>query len=117
MGGLAETGVFSQWFHNTSGKLHYARWENGEVDIVSLGQDQKPDWAVEVKWSDHHVERREELQNTLDFCKYNDIYNVTITTKTIKTTKIIDGVEVSFVPTSVYCYTVGYNLVNSPNRK
>jgi uncharacterized protein len=48
---LAETAIFSQWFHSDELNLYYARWKDGEVDIVRLGADQRVRWAVEVKWS------------------------------------------------------------------
>jgi uncharacterized protein len=54
VGHLAESAVFSQWQHSKgSSQLRYARWRNeGEVDIVYLGPDQKPSWIGEIKWSD-----------------------------------------------------------------
>ena len=52
IGNLVETGIFSQWFHSPDADLYYARWKDGEVDIVNLNANQKPTWAVEVKWSD-----------------------------------------------------------------
>ena len=53
MGPIAETAVYAQWFHADL-NLHYARWRNGEVDIVLLDRQQSPDWCVEVKWSNRH---------------------------------------------------------------
>ncbi|NYT28728.1 MAG: hypothetical protein H0A76_13290 [Candidatus Thiodubiliella endoseptemdiera] len=34
MGALVETAVFSQWVHHNYVDLYYARWGDGEVDIV-----------------------------------------------------------------------------------
>jgi len=39
MGNMAETAIFSQWFHSDQiANIHYARWKNGrqdrEVDLV-----------------------------------------------------------------------------------
>ncbi len=113
MGKLAETGIFSQWFHGKTDSLHYARWPQGEVDIVRLDVDQRPRWAVEVKWSDRHVEDHREIRNLLAFCKRNKTATVAVTTKTISARQTIDGVNVDFVPTSLYCYIVGYNLVKN----
>ena len=54
IGSLVETAVFAQWFHSSFvQQLYYARWKDGEVDIVGLSSDFKPKWAVEVKWSDN----------------------------------------------------------------
>jgi len=50
---LAETAIFFQWFHSDT-QLHYARWQDGEIDIVMLGAKQKASWAAEVKWSDRY---------------------------------------------------------------
>jgi hypothetical protein len=46
---MVETAIFSQWFHQEDRNLFYGRWQKGEVDIVSLGQDNKVHWAVEAK--------------------------------------------------------------------
>ena len=63
---LAETAIFAQWFHSYD-TLHYARWHDGEVDMVMLGEKQKPRWAVEVKWSDRYCEKPEELRSVVSF--------------------------------------------------
>jgi hypothetical protein len=68
---LAETAIFAQWFHGQN-TLHYARWQDGEVDMVMLGHlghDQKPSWAVEVKWPDRYCENPETLKSLLSFCR------------------------------------------------
>jgi predicted AAA+ superfamily ATPase len=110
MGALAETGIFSQWFHS-GGDLHYARWQGGEVDIVQLGPDQKPMWAVEVKWTDRYVSAPHELRNVITFCRENDINEVAITTRSRSHMQVVEGIRMTFVPASLYCYTVGYNVV------
>jgi len=109
---LAETAIFSQWFHSES-TLHYARWKDGEVDIVMLGQaDMRALWAVEVKWSDRYLEHPEELDSLISFCMENNLSNPTVTSKTLTTTCKVDGdITLEFIPASVYCYTVGYNIV------
>ncbi|MBL0349267.1 MAG: ATP-binding protein [Elusimicrobia bacterium] len=112
MGYLAETGIFSQWFHNTSDVLYYARWKDGEVDIVSLDHKQKPRWAVEVKWSDRCVDNLSDLKNVLNFCKWNKLSEIAVTTRTATVFKHVDQLRIKFIPTALYCYTVGHNLVN-----
>jgi predicted AAA+ superfamily ATPase len=37
MGSLVETAIFSQWLH-IDNRLHYARWSDGEVDIVNTSK-------------------------------------------------------------------------------
>lgn len=116
MGSLAETGIFSQWFHATGHaptNIYYARWNQGEVDIVNVGQDQSIDWAVEVKWTDRYFDRPNDLKGLLSFCDANKIHNVSVTTKTKFGNKNINDINIDFLPASVYCYTVGRNLIKS----
>lgn len=108
MGSLAETGIFSQWFHSDV-QLHYARWNQGEVDIVSLNQVE--DWAVEVKWSDRFVDRPGELRSLLDFCHTNGLEDVMVTSRTRTAVRTVEGVKLLFEPASAYCYRLGYNLI------
>lgn len=110
VGALAETGIFSQWFHHPVPQF-YARWNNGEVDIVGLDVKQKPSWAVEVKWSDRYVERPAELKSLIQFCHANDLKNVTVTSRTRFAERHVEGITLNFVPASLYCYSVGLNLV------
>ena len=114
MGQLAETGIFSQWFHAPH-SLYYARWPQpapGEVDIVSVdSKRQKPNWAVEVKWTDRFVERPRDLQSVLAFCHSNSLDHIKVTTKTLTDTRTVDGVQMHFEPASIYCFTIGYNIV------
>lgn len=110
LGPLAETAIFAQWFH-TDAELHYARWEQGEVDIVRVGAHQKPVWAVEVKWSDRYVEQPWDLKSVIGFCQTNQLSEVTVTSKTRKEVRSVEGIRMEFVPASLYCYVVGYNNV------
>lgn len=110
MGYLAETGIFSQWFHQPY-ELYYARWNQGEVDIVGLTDRQKPKWAVEVKWSDRVTEKTDELASLIAFSQANRLKKVLVTTRTVSAVHTLDGIEVEFVPASVYCYTLGYNII------
>jgi len=119
IGSLAETAVFSQWFHSVFSTLYYARWQDGEVDIVCLDEtNQKPSWVVEVKWSDRFCEHPEELKSLVGFCRANKIQTPLVTAITGDKICEIDGVKLRFLPTSQYCYTVGYNLIhNRPKIK
>jgi predicted AAA+ superfamily ATPase len=108
---LAETAIFAQWFHSDT-VLNYARWQDGEVDIVLLGPKQKAEWAVEVKWSDHHCEHHDDLRSLVSFCLENGLKDTLVTAKTRTLTCNVGGVKVLFEPASLYCYTVGYNLIH-----
>ena len=109
---LAETAIFSQWFHSDE-TLHYARWKDGEVDIVMLSNgEQKAIWAVEVKWSDRYCHHPGELESLISYCVDNKLKKATVTSKTLTVSCEISGVKLEFIPASIYCYTVGYNLVH-----
>ncbi len=112
IGSLVETAIFSQWLHSANSPLSYARWNEGEVDLVYLdAKTQKPIWAVEVKWSDRPATDDRELENTLDFCRKNNVKNALVTTLTVHENKVFEGVKIELIPASLYCFTVGYNIV------
>jgi hypothetical protein len=108
---LAETSIFSQWFHSDT-PLYYARWHDGEVDIVCLGRKQKVLWAAEVKWSDRYCDKPDELKSFLSFCQANGLKRVLVTSKTKKLSCEAGGIRIDFVPASIYCLSVGYNLIH-----
>jgi len=114
LGHMVETAVFSQWLHNAAyiESLHYARWKKGEVDLVSLDPALKPRFAVEVKWSDRPADDPKEIRALLEFARTNPLTRrPLVTTRTVTTTQIIDGIEVEFTPTALHCYTVGRNTL------
>jgi len=114
MGDLAETGIFSQWFHSEPVPLHYARWKDGEVDIVYMPEGAKPLEAVEVKWSDRPYEHPGTLKSVIEFCRNNHLAEVIVTTRTRSGTQKVAGITMKFVPSSIYCYTIGWNAIRSP---
>jgi predicted AAA+ superfamily ATPase len=112
MGALAETALYSQYFHNASivENLHYARWPSGEIDLVLLDQStQKPQWATEVKWSDRPATDKRLLRHLASFRGNNPaLESFEITTKTIhRTGTLPDGTPLEFVPTAIAVYDVG----------
>jgi len=115
IGHLAETAIFSQWFHDEF-PLHYARWKGGEIDIVSIHPEEDTSWAVEVKYSDRFYNRPSDLKSVFQFCASNRLQRVAITTRKKSGTKVINNVELEFVPTSLYCYTVGRNLIRGKRK-
>lgn len=119
MGALTETAIFSQWQHSKLAQLYYARWAGGEIDIVYLnGAEQKPLWAVEVKWSDRPYSTRSELENCVEFTKSHPYINqpFLITSRTVTDALITHkGVSFEFKPASLYCYMLGTNLLRRVN--
>lgn len=116
-GHLAETAVFSQWFHSPlATPLYYARWQDGELDMVNLdGPNQTPDWFVKVKWSDRHLSQRDEWNRIGKFVvdHRKTLKTALVTSRTVFETRALHGVGVEIVPTSVYAWMVGRNTVKS----
>ncbi|WP_022662316.1 ATP-binding protein [Paucidesulfovibrio longus] len=118
MGLLTETAIFSQWFHCRE-ELAYARWKTGEVDLVHLDQLGQPRWALEVKWTDRYYDSPEELKGLLTFARNvlrAPASTVTVTTKTRSGERSVQGQRIDFIPASLYCYTVGKNLLQWAKR-
>jgi hypothetical protein len=78
-----------------------------------LGSKQKPLWAVEVKWSDRFCDNPSELRSVLSFCRANHLGHVLVTSRTKTSTVTEDSIRINFEPASLYCYTVGYNLIHN----
>lgn len=111
-GDLVETGVFSQWFHaEDQFRIRYARWSGGEVDIAFLDAELQPMWAVEVKWTDRYVARPAELEGLISFCRRHGFERVAVTSKSLFRSVNVNELRLDFIPASLYCYTVGYNLI------
>lgn len=119
MGTMAETAIFSQWFHSDLMKnLHFARWKKGrtelEVDLVRVDPARlKPTWAYEIKWSDRYAtDQPGELRGLIEFAKRNgpDTLPVGATTKTIFEHTAIEGINVTHFPCALHCYQVGKNV-------
>lgn len=116
MGALAETAVFSQYFHDESAQLYYGRWKKGEVDMIRLNAAQKPVWAVEVKWSDRFGSRPRELSSLVSFCRANHLAQGWVTSRTLRSTVSEGDITLSFIPTSEFCYTVGHNIIQGKRQ-
>ena len=82
MGPTAETAAFAQWFHSRLG-LHYASWKSGEVDIIHLDRRQRPNWCVDIKWSDRHARRSGELKSLKALSDRHPDMTPLVTTRTV----------------------------------
>lgn len=120
MGHLVESAVFSQWLHNAAfvDSLYYSRWRSGEVDLVSLDLQQRPRFAVEVKWSDQPFDDAKPIKGLLEFAKKHRLSRVPlVTTLTRSGRKEMLGLAVDFMPSSLHCYTVArHTLERRQNR-
>ena len=114
MGHLTETAIYSQWLHSDYiANLSYARWKSGEVDIVSLNaQDQSPAWCVEVKWSDLPFGDHRKLESLRYFVeKHPGMDMPLVTTKTLRGVQSLGSLQVRFIPSAEYAYSLGRNIL------
>jgi uncharacterized protein len=114
IGHLTECAIFSQWQHSHSFRdLRYARWRDGEVDIVYLaGPRQLPIWVGEIKWSDRILRSRgKELKSIQTLLKnHPSIKNVFFTSRTAADKFEVDGRTCRIWQSALYCYTMGRNI-------
>ena len=119
MGALAETAIFSQWFHSDlMSNIFYARWKKGrkdmEVDLVCVDPARlKPLWAYEIKWSDRYAtDQPGELLGLMELAKRHSDSSLPVgaTTRTATCKTQVDGIEVSHFPCALHCYQIGKNV-------
>lgn len=114
IGPMVETAIFSQWMQRTAFVPYYARWKNGEVDLVNISRkNNQPEWAVEIKWSNRFFETPNALKSLFTFCSENALTEALVTTIDKTGEKELNGVTIQFLPAAVYAYNVGKNTIES----
>ncbi|MBV6484643.1 MAG: hypothetical protein KFKLKKLM_01153 [Flavobacteriales bacterium] len=121
MGNMVETAVLSQWMHREKLDLTYARWKEGrnegEVDLVLVDDKKyKPQWGVEIKWSNRYFEKPNELKSLIHFCKSNNFKNALVTSIDQLGIKQIEGLQFSFLPASIYSFNIGDITLKMKNQ-
>ena len=118
IGNMVETAVYVQWLHREWFTPYYARWQKGEVDMVKLDEkDLQPQWAVEIKWSNHFFDKPGDLKPLIQFLRNNGLKTALITTIDKEGTKEVEELNFSFVPAAVYAYTVGINTIIQKQKR
>ncbi len=117
MGNMVETAIFAQWHHRNNFDLYYSRWSSGEIDIVSLDAKQKPEWCIEIKFSNRFAKNPSDLKNAKSFCKKHSLKEVLVTTIDIEENQTIQDITYKFVPASLYCYKVGKDIIDSKRKR
>ncbi|TRX48307.1 ATP-binding protein [Fulvivirga sp. M361] len=117
-GSMVETAIFAQWMHRDWFTPWYARWNNGEVDMVGLSDSSlKPVWALEIKWSNRYHEKPNELKSLYKFCVENKLNHPIVTTIDKEGEQDYQGLNIQFLPSSAYAYTVGRNTLNKKKNR
>lgn len=117
IGDMVETAIFAQWIPRQGTAIRYANWRNGkkqgEVDIVGLNlARQKPDWAVEIKWTNRFFENPNELTSLFHFMEQNRINHALVTSIDKHGEIKIGNKTLHFIPVACYAYIVGENTIN-----
>lgn len=112
-GNMVETAIYEQLIHQNNFTPWYARWNTGEVDLVYLNQFLKPEWCLEIKWSNRFYSKPEKLKSLIKFCKENNLKNTTVTTINKTGIKKIDGIIIKFIPAGVYAYNSSRNILEN----
>jgi predicted AAA+ superfamily ATPase len=114
IGFLVETAIFAQWFHSSEiQQLYYARWKDGEVDIVRLDSDLKPIGVLEVKWSDVQAKDSRNLVSLHRFCSGHKICAAIVTTRKIYDFIIQQDLNILLIPASLYCFLLGECIITN----
>jgi len=109
--------IFAQWIPRQNADIHYANWrinakKQGEVDVVGLNiAKQKPNCAVEIKWTDRYFERPGELESLLYFMEKNTLNDAIVTSINAEGIKELEKVNLIFIPSACYAYIVGENTL------
>ncbi|NYZ15649.1 ATP-binding protein [Azospirillum sp. RWY-5-1] len=121
MGQLVETAIVGQWLHSPFfNELAYARWKRSkrskehqdsycEVDLVRwIDGSNRPFECTEIKWSDRFVERPEQLEGLLEFCRKNSvILKIEATTRSRSAITSVSDITIQQMPSALKCYTIG----------
>lgn len=104
MGRMAETAFVSQLAYDE--KVYYARWKDGEVDFVRVGQAaQAPERVIEVKWSDRVRTDRNETRSLRFFMERNPtVRDAVMCTRSYIDLKTVPGNLLYYRPIAFWCF-------------
>ena len=122
IGNMVETAVYAQWIPRNA-NITYANWnegqkKQGEVDIVGINEArQKPEWAVEVKWTNKpFANPLSELKSLETFMKNNGLKHAIVTSISETGKEELPYGCLQFMPVACYAYTVGENTLKSTKK-
>lgn len=117
LGPMVETAIFSQWMHRDWFTPYYARWTNGEVDMIGLNEKNlKPNWALEIKWTNRYFEAPNELKSLVQFCEENNLQEALVTSIDKEGLKEYKNIRLNYLPAAAYAYTVGKNTLEMKKK-
>ena len=85
--------------------------------MVGLSETLKPIWALEIKWTDRYFEKPKELKSLIKFCHENNLQSPIITSINKEGNFEYNGLNLQFIPSSSYAYTVGKKTLEMKKNK
>lgn len=115
-GMLVETAVAAQLLQTSSLRNYrYARWNQGEVDLVSCNEQTGYTIEVtEVKWTNRYAEKPSEMKSLYEFCLKNKPHHIISTTRSCAVSKKINSTDIVFFPSSLWSYIIGDLAAKNP---
>ena len=116
IGSIVESAYVGQFVQSLlSETLHYARWKDGEVDLVRIvGPRREVSSAEEIKWTDHTFDRPEEMRSLIQFCHENGLAEGSVLTRTSVGKREVDGIRLEYAPVSVGTLVAANVAVHGP---
>ena len=117
LGYAVETAISAQFGVGPNrAEWRYANWKvgktQGEVDFVHIHPGrQRPDIALEVKWSDGPFDHPAELRSAISFCERNAINRLWVTTRTQRGIKKVGEIEIVYTPSALFARELGKGTV------
>lgn len=113
LGAMVETALSAQMgIGEERNAWRYANWtsgrKQGEVDFVRIhAGTQRPDVALECKWSDGPFDHPAELGSAVGFCQKNGLSRLWVTTRSQRGVRRMGDLELVYVPTALFAYQLG----------
>ncbi len=108
---LAITTMLAQWQHVERDMIAYAKWDNNELNIVKLAENKTPIWITDIHSGDKPHEDSNTISKITEFCTKHNIPSSMTTTLDHRDIVLSESMIHSFEPTSLYCYSVGRQIV------
>lgn len=110
---MVETAILAQWQHIEKDMFYYCKHDHVIIDLIKVDENKNPIWVTDVRWQHPHGLAPNELDIVGHFCKKHGLISSMITTK--QTRDIIPTLNVihSYEPASMYCYTIGKQIVEN----
>lgn len=107
---------YQQWLHHAGyiTSLHDAHWDGDKVDLVSLdpGASPRPQFVIDVKWSNHAAEHPKELRALASFAQRHRLARQPLAKTYFYSGAVtVDSVAIKLSPTALHCYTVARNTL------